>query len=297
MRDQIYPEIKREMEFHSAAVGALAIPSPSAPLTAVEPVDLLVLVFSNGVCSPEKTAIHLYQSWRIKTVWISLSEAFTSIIADERPQLVEWICNGDIVYDPDQKIEELTAFVRHFPADYRLKKMCIELCRLLDGYQLSRWHLKAGEEMDAYYFVQEMLRRWGRLAVMESGELPRQDLWSQVRRLQPGVHKWYQELASGGESPQQRIQLVLMAVEYAVFSRLEWYGQYVLDMLHKQKGMWSLQELNEQFNSGGVFVDLSLLVEEMVKRSLVEEITVQQEIMTEQRYRLVISGLKRVKGS
>ncbi|MDR6227622.1 nucleotidyltransferase-like protein [Desmospora profundinema] len=297
MRDQIYPEIKKEMEHHSAAIGALAIPSPPAHLTALEPVDLLVLVFSKEAKPAEKAAVYCSRSWRVKTVWVSLSHAFASIIADEHPDLVEWILNGEILYDPERKVKELTHIVRQFPTEYRMKKMCIELCGLLDGYQRSRWHLKLGEGMDAYYFIQEMLRRWGRLAVMEAGEFPRQDLWNQVRQLHPGIHKWYQELASGGESPEQRIRLVLLAVEYAVLSKLEWYGRYVLNLLHQQKGMWSLRELNQQIGSEGLVVDLSLLVEEMVKRSLVEEITLQQDRMSEQRYRLMTFGVRGAKGS
>ncbi|PTM56404.1 nucleotidyltransferase-like protein [Desmospora activa] len=293
MREQIYPELKKEIELNSNAVGALIIPSPPAHLTAVEPVDLLLFVLVRK--TPQQATVYHYRSWRIKTVWVSWSCAFASIINGERGDYVEWILHGEILYDPERKVEELATIVQRFPTEYRSKKMCIELCSLLEGYQRSRWHLKLGEVMDAYLSIQETLKRWGRLAVMEAGEFPRQDLWNQIRRLQPGIYKWYQELASGGESPEQRIRLVLLAVEYAVISKLEWYGRYILNLLQQQKEMWSLGELNEQFDAENISIDLSLLMEEMVKRSLVEEITLQQEMLTEKRYRLVVADVRGVK--
>lgn len=295
MREQIYPELKKEMELNSNAVGAFVIPSPPAHLTAVEPVDLLLFVLSGS--PTQQTTVYHYRSWRIKAVWVSLSQVFTSIMNGECEDYAEWVLNGDILYDPEKKVQELVTIVQGFPAEYRSKKMCIELCSLLDGYQRSRWHLKLGEVMDAYISIQETLKRWGRLAVMEAGEFPRQDLWNQIRYLQPGIYKWYQELASGGESPEQRIRLVLLAIEYAVLSKLEWYGRYILNLFRQQQKMWSLRELNQRCGLEGVSIDLYLLVEELVKRSLVEEITLPQEMLTEQRYRLAVTNSRKLKGS
>ncbi|WP_169713747.1 nucleotidyltransferase-like protein [Paludifilum halophilum] len=286
MRETIYPDLEKQLNRNMDAAGALVVPARSAYHTSLEPADLFVMVFCNRSEIHGCVASYMVGHWRVKEIWMQFSRLTADILAGEEPWTVHWLLDGDVLYDPDHRVRQLCSFVRRFPEDLRRKKSCVEFSRLLRYYMESKNYLKEGFNLDAYVSVQHTLQYWARLVVIDAGDYPRVQLWRQVQPLNTGVYKLYKELVDGRETVEQRSRLVLLAAEYSILSRMEHYCRYVLDLLGSGAGVWTVKELHDRLQLEQMNLDLTLLLEELVKRSYIEEVVFMEEEVGEQRYRL-----------
>ena len=105
-----------------------------------------------------------------------------------------------------------------------------------------------------------------------------------MKPINPGVYKLYRELATGEEFLEQRMKLVLLAEEYAVLTKPEHYCGYLLRLLN-EGGSWSLSEIHGRLERDQLALDVTQVMEELVRRAWVEEVMV-GGTRAEQKYRL-----------
>ncbi|MFL1674932.1 hypothetical protein QJQ58_16395 [Paenibacillus dendritiformis] len=104
----------------------------------------------------------------------------------------------------------------------------------LDCYSQAKQFAGAGHMLDAYRFVDQAFYYWARIAVMEQKEIPSPALWQQVKLLNLGVYKMYEEFTTSTETLAQRIELALLACEFSLSTKsaecchplLEWIKEH-----------------------------------------------------------------------
>ncbi len=92
---------------------------------------------------------------------------------------------------------------------------------LLRYYEESKVALKQGYLFDAFTCIQYGMCHWARLSAYQLEQYPQSPLWEQVKAINPQVYKLYEELISGCESLEQRLRLVVLAIEFFIRSHLK----------------------------------------------------------------------------
>ncbi|MEF3306443.1 nucleotidyltransferase-like protein [Paenibacillus sp. GYB003] len=190
----------------------------------------------------------------------------------ENHSVIYWILQGEIVMDRNLYLEGLRHRLLEFPEDMRGKKLIVEFDRFLKSFLQGKQFLAEGHLLDAYSNILDALCRWARIAVLEEGIHPEPLIWAQVRKINPGVYKFYEELTSNNESLEKRIQLVVLACEFSVMSKMESCCAVVLEVLRSRERPWSLRELMQIPQLCDLDLDLSLLLGKLARKSLVREV-------------------------
>lgn len=116
-----------------------------------------------------------------------------------------------------------------------------EFARFLHMYVKSKRYLEAGYTMDAYNCVLMALYHWARIEVGEAGCFPNPAVWEQVKSLNTPVHKLYEELTVSKETLDQRVELILLACEFALMSKMSDCCRLLLEILGSRKESWSIK--------------------------------------------------------
>lgn len=153
-------------------------------------------------------------------------------------------------------------------------RLLLEFGGFVESYSQCKKYLRAGLMLDAYTYVLEALNRWAKIVVLESGEQVKSAVWGQVHEINVGVYKLYEEVALNRETIAQRIQLVLLACEFSVMSKLERCCAPLIRYIRQQDSPCSLRELelNDRFHP--IREQLGVLLNLLVKKNLIREVAV-----------------------
>ncbi|MDC3418221.1 nucleotidyltransferase-like protein [Aquibacillus salsiterrae] len=274
MEDLLRP-IYQERASHPNTLGILFIDKnkPISPVTDNFDIILLVIVsdadkdwFVKHYEFKGKTAaLHIVDEKLLKE-WIDTSTY---------RRAVEWIVNGKVIFDRNEYVTNLKEELRTFPEEKRLLKKAIEFAKLTRSYSESRDLFETEQYLDAYSRVLRSLHYLGRLAIIEKGFHPEVIVWSQVKRIDPEVYKLYEELIQSEEETSKRVELMLLAVEFAVNSRAKPCAQHLLEVMKTKDEPWSFGELKVHPKVQSYAVDLSSMVEYLATKNIIEVILVE----------------------
>lgn len=160
-----------------------------------------------------------------------------------------------------------------FQGPLRERVLFMEFARFLHMYVKSKRYLEANCTMDAYNCVLIALYHWARIEVSEAGFFPDPAVWEQVKSLNTPVHKLYEELTVSTETLDQRVELILLACEFALMSKMSDCCGLLLNILGSRKESWSIKELLQHSGLSQLEAELPLVLRKLVSRSLIREIT------------------------
>jgi hypothetical protein len=252
-----------------SAIISVSNPDRFSPL--IDGFDYLVMIVTYG--DEQMTNDHFTTDSNLRLQFRNINQsAFESwIMIGQDRRIVQWLMNGEILLDPDQYLGELKEQMITFPTWLREKKLLIEFNHFLVRYLQAKEYLHRGHVLDANSNILIAIHHWARLTIIESGHHPEVTLWNQLKQINSGVYKLYDELIRGEDSIQERIQLVLLACEFSVMSKMEQCCSYLLHLLRSRPEGWTVQELNEQKELYELELDISLLLKKLVQKGLVRE--------------------------
>ncbi|ANE48621.1 hypothetical protein SY83_00815 [Paenibacillus swuensis] len=149
--------------------------------------------------------------------------------------------------------------------------------RFMYNYLQSKKELQEGHLLDAYSSSIKALHHWATTEVMEQGGVPERTVWKQVRKINPGIYKLYEELTESTETLELRVQLITLACEFSVTSKLKQRCGYLLDLMNTSEHPWSLEELASHPQLSDVKNELPYLLPKLVHKSLVREVSILTE--------------------
>ncbi|MEI4770147.1 nucleotidyltransferase-like protein [Psychrobacillus sp. FJAT-51614] len=206
----------------------------------------------------KKAAMHVITEKQLKK-WLLLGT---------NPKLVDWLINGRVIFDRNEYIEELKKELQEFPINGRKVRMGIEFAKLSKRYLESKHFFEQLNYLDAYNHIVESLHHLARLAVFEHGLHPEVMVWKQVKQLDPSIYKLYDELVSSEETIEKRLELLFLASEFLIHSRIKEGAQHILDVL-ASKEFWTIQEIHEQEELKNYSVDLEVFIEFLVEKGFI----------------------------
>jgi hypothetical protein len=254
-------------------VSVIAVENPNQLPSLTDGFDLLLLLVTRSPERADRLHHYIKEQVHIQEKRVHLAELEHSLLSDSR-NLIQWLLKGEILFDRGACLEGLRQKLLDFPLELRERKLLLEFCRFLRAYSQSKEYLLDEHLLDAYNNILEALQCWARIVIIEEGQHPEITVWRQIRYLNPGVYKLYEELMTSKETVKQRLQLVLLACEFSVMSKMERCCRPLLDILSSREEPWSAAELQRHPALLAVSGELPLLLNKLAKKSLIRVIAV-----------------------
>ncbi|WP_339237663.1 nucleotidyltransferase-like protein [Paenibacillus sp. FSL R5-0517] len=262
-----------EQSEETGAVGAIAYSHPGERFhgSLIQDFELLVLVVHNDDQLKSAVGHYRYGDLRYQMIYASRHELKSSIVTGNHNNLTECLIEGEIIWEEDSALSDLRQELSAFGTELREQKLLHEFTSFLRMYVEAKRHIQEGHVVDAYYNVLEALGNWARIVLIEQGIYPDHAVWTHVQNLDRALWKLYQELTVSSETLEQRVELVLLACEFSVMSKMSECSELLLRVLRSRKEPWSINELVHHPQLRFVREDLPLVIRKLVFRSIVKE--------------------------
>ena len=280
-------KIKERVRQDKHVIGAMIVDPQVDPRTVMEGCDLLLILFVEDATHLCCTSYSLYGSQQIKEQWLNLSHSLTDFCMGADRFLIEWLLQGEIIHDPQKRLRQLVRWVESYPDEVRQKAMCLEFSLLLRHHVESKMELEQGSFLDAFFCIQCGMRHWARLSAYQSNIYPQDPIWEQAKAISPEVYKLYEELVNGREPLEQRLRLIVLAVEFFIRSHLEECSFYLISQIADREEAPSTEQLLQQSWDRKMDRELVLMLETLVQRSLLKEVVIEESGSRKRGYQLI----------
>jgi hypothetical protein len=252
-------------------IGLVLVADPYSHQPFIDGMDRLVLVIRENVAAHEETEHWLRDDVRIQVRRVTPETVERWVVTGDRSG-VQWLVQGEVLSDDTGYLEELRRRLDEWPEELRLQKLLCEFSLFIRTYLLAKQDLQNGQVLDAYSNVLASLQYWAHISLVEQGMHPELTVWGQMRRVNPGIYKLYEELTISSESLEKRVQLVLLACEFSVLTKMRSSCALLIQLLGSRDEPWTVAELQQDSRLRGLPVDLSLLLQKLVQRGLAREV-------------------------
>lgn len=233
--------------------------------------DELVLIIEEGQ-QPARFIQHLFiNGLRCQVLYVTLACLKGWIIAGEQADIIDYLLEGHIVWELDDRVRLLRQEIVEFYDPLREQKRFHEFSRFLVNYVQGKKSLREGRTTDAYQSVLKALDHWASIELIERGIYPKVHLWLHIQPLDRTVYKLYNELTLSTETLEQRIELVLLACEFSVMSKMKECSSPLLRILGSRREPWSIDELINHPDLKNLQLDLTVVLRKLVHRLLIKE--------------------------
>ncbi|MGC5776151.1 hypothetical protein J4O75_27930 [Paenibacillus pabuli] len=263
-----------EQSEETGAVGAIAYSHPGDRFhgSLIQDFELLVLVVHNTDHQiSSKVGHYKYGDFRYQMIYVSRNELQHSVITGDSNNILQCLIEGEIIWEADSALSNLREELSVFGSTLREQKLLHEFASFLRMYVEAKRYIQEGHVVDAYYNVLEALGNWARIVLIEQGIYPDHAVWTHVQSLDRALWKLYQELTVSSETLEQRVELVLLACEFSVMSKMSDCSGLLLRVLGSRREPWSMDELVHHSQLRFVREDLPLILRKLVFRSIVKE--------------------------
>lgn len=250
-------------------MGLMLISDPYASLSGEA--DRLVLIVRDKLSPLEETELWLQGDLRVRVRRVTSDVLEQWVVKGDRDG-VRWLVKGEVLSDPSGLLTTLRGKLRKWPILLREQKLLSEFSRFVHSYKSAKWDLQNGQILDAYGHVLTALHYWAHVALVEQGMLPELAVWEQMRGVNPGIYKLFEELTTSPETLEQRVQLVVLACEFSMQTKMQTSCSLLVHMLGSREEPWSVAELQQDVRLLGLPLDLPLLLQKLIQRGLAKEV-------------------------
>lgn len=187
-------------------------------------------------------------------------------------RISEWVINGKVLYDRNEYVENLKEKLRVFPNETRKLRLAIEFSQITRSYSEAKKLYETEDYLDAYSAVVQSLHFLGRISVIEKGYFPEVVVWKQVKRIDPEVYKLYEELIRNTEELKKRVELMLLAIDFALNERTDVCAQHLIEIMSERTEPWKFAELKIDERIAPYMYDLVSMMEYLTDKNRIEVI-------------------------
>lgn len=234
--------------------------------------DLLLLVVTFTENEPQHLFHYIKDDLRVQEIQLSKQTLEQMISRGDSRKLMQWLIEGEIWLDRESYLSGMKRQLNTFPQSLRARKLMKEFSHFLTCFLQSKEYIKEDHLLDAYNMILEALHHWARIVIIETGLHPEVMVWKQVRMVNPGIYKLYEELTQSSETLRQRIELVQLACDFTVMSKVEHCSSLLLQTIASRQEPWTIEGLIASLDDPGIH--LPLLLSKLVRKSLVREVPV-----------------------
>lgn len=270
MEDLLRP-LYQERASNENTLGVLLIESnkPFSPLT--DNFDSILFIIVTKGEKPWSVKHYEYGD-KIAALHIVTEDQLNQwLLLGSNRRVVDWVVNGKVLFNRNEYITELRDRLDKFPVPERSKKITIEFGKLLRRFSDGKELFHSGQYLDSFNHILHALHHLARLAVIERGFHPEITVWNQVKVIEPQIYKLYEELITGNEPIEKRIELLLIASEFSISSKTKLGAGHLLSVFQEQNE-WSVAELMEHHEVADYSIDLTVLLEHLIERGIIHVI-------------------------
>lgn len=257
-------------------IAVIENPYPYNPL--IDGLDLLVLVIVENGCPINEIEHVQFDGKRVLIRTLDPNSMNAWVSEGENRNIIAWLVQGEILMDRDSYLNSVRDRLLLFPDVMRKQKQFTEFAGFLRTYLLAKQDLLDGNVLDAYSHVLTALHHWAHIVLIEEGRHPELTVWKQLRRVHPGIYKLYEELTVSPETLKQRVELVMLGCEFSVMNKMKGCCSILFDILRSREEPWSIAELQTHSSIEVLHIDLSLVLQKLVKRAYIREVAVMKEM-------------------
>lgn len=268
MEDVLRP-IYQERASDSNTLGIVIIEKtkPNSPVTDNFDVILLIIVKEAESKWQEKHYEFDDKTAGLHTVTEELFMEWIETSANRKA--VQWVIDGKIIFDRNEYLARLKDQIRNFPHEKRDLRKALEFGKLVKSYSEVKDLCVSEQYKDSYSRMVDSLHYLARLAVIEKGYHPEVTLWSQVRKIDPGVYKLYEELINSNEDIAKRLQLMILAADFAISTRAKVSAKHLLDIIaSKEEGVWAYGDLKQHRKVTPYQLDLTAMLNYLTEKGI-----------------------------
>lgn len=273
--EQIKSHFLHSCRLDSDIIGLVVVEKPFPYNPLINGLDFLAIIVKNNTTlddgvehvqiAGERVLVHRIDSARLEELLYSCGK---------NRNIVSWLVHGEVLLDQNEYIHNLREKLLVFPHSMREQKQLSEFSGFLRAYLQAKQNILDGNLLDAHSYVMSALHYWAHIVLIEEGRHPELTVWKQMRRVHPGIYKLYEELTASPESLEQRVQLVMLACEFAVMNKMKECCSLLLEIIASRVEPWSILELQSHPAICVLDIDLSLVIQNLVKRAYIREVAV-----------------------
>lgn len=257
--------------------GVLAVTASNPFTPLADGFDLLLLVVADDEENRYPTTHYIKDRTSIQERRVSAKGLEQWILSGDNRNIIQWVLQGQICFDREGYLQSVRDRLIAFPDELREQKLLMEFTCFLRTYLQAKTYMKEGHILDAYSNILEALVHWARIAIIENGQHPEVMVWQQLRKINPGIYKLFEELTESVETVKQRVELVLLACEFHLISKMPDCCKLLLGILGSRKEPFSPAELQQHDKIKPLHLDLAIVLKKMARRGLIKEVHVLRE--------------------
>ncbi|GAM15997.1 nucleotidyltransferase-like protein [Mesobacillus selenatarsenatis] len=272
--EDILRSIYQERASHPNTVGVVVVEKRQKAIAATDTFDVILLIIVKENNDPVFVKHYSYEDKKAAMHIVTEKQINDWLLIGNNKKIFDWLYNGKIVFDRNERIANLKQELREFPFFGRKIKMGIEFAKLIRRYSDGKVLFDTFNYLDAYNHVVHSLHHLARLAVIENGFHPEVTVWHQVKQIEPEIYKLYEELICSEESIEKRLELLFLASEFLIHKRTKVGSQHLLEVM-ESKEYWSFNELMTHPELAPYSVDLGILVEYLIEKKILDVVNVE----------------------
>ncbi|WP_078429117.1 nucleotidyltransferase-like protein [Alkalihalobacterium alkalinitrilicum] len=232
--------------------------------------DVIFLIIKQKGSSSWLVRHYEYSDKVVSMNIIDEEQLFQWMITGTNRRFIDWVFNGKVLFDRNEYVYNMKKRISDFPFEERQQKLGIEFSKLLRRSEKAKALYQSENYLDAFNHILHALHHQARLSVIEKGFYPEVTVWDQVKHIEPETYKLYHELLQGEEPIEKRVELLLIANEFAITSKAQLGSMHILKIMNSTTEPWAIAGLMEHRELKEYSVDLELLVRYLVRKGAIE---------------------------
>lgn len=273
MEDILRP-IYQERASQINTLGILLISRPVKAIPLTDTFDAILLIIVKEAEQPVYIKHYTYEDKKAALHMVTESQVNDWLLLGSNRKFVEWVYSGKILFDRNEYLHHLRDQLNDFPLDGRKLKMGIEFAKLIRRYLDGKGFFDNNQNLDAFNHIVHSLHHLGRLSLIEKGFHPEITVWNQVKQIEPEVYKLYNELICSEEDLEKRLELLFLASDFLIHSRINSGASHLIDTL-AAKEYWTFNEIMLHPELSLYSVDLEVLLEYLIEKHYIETVNVE----------------------
>ncbi|SHE14179.1 Uncharacterised protein [Chlamydia abortus] len=249
-------------------------PYPNDALVNGFPYQALIVTDQPAV-NPATSYHYIKEGTRLQERWISFRDLNLVWRLKADKELILFITRGEIIMDRDMSMEGWKNELMEFSKAVKDRMLLVEFSNFFTRYLMSKDYFVKNQLLDAYSCLVEALTHWAKIVIIEQNSDIYSGIWEQVKKHNAGVHKLYEELVLSDETLIQRVQLVMLACEFSIVTKMEGCCSMLLDVLSSRKEPWSALEILDHPELSDLDIDIPMLLGVLAKKTLIREVQVE----------------------
>ncbi|WP_054957388.1 nucleotidyltransferase-like protein [Paenibacillus dakarensis] len=230
----------------------------------------IVIIYETKVDEPSVRHTMMHGE-KCQVLSVGMDQLQNILLSGRDHFLFKCFLDGEIINDHDGRIALLRSEFLRFTGSLREQQLFVGFAHFLRKYSDAKVHMNDGRIMDAYLSTLGGLQHWAEIELIERGIHPDTAVFEQIMGLNTPVRKLYEELTDSSETLVQRIELVLLACEFSMTSKMADCCTILLRVFRSRRLPWTIQELMQHPALEPISSELPLVLRKLVYRKLVKE--------------------------